>query len=85
MARWLPEPNLLLEQAFRSGENYTAHRRAVRSQRELAAPPVECHVDFGYQPVRNREGEVDKILMEDSDVTARVAAPITPMPLQSSD
>ena len=64
----------LLDHVYQSGEPYTGHAMRVQLQRTPGAELEDRFVDFVYQPVRNRLGQVVGIFAEGSDVTERIRA-----------
>ena len=64
----------LLDQVFRSGEAYRADAATYAVQAEPGGPIDGRLVDFVFQPIRDREGVVDGIFVEGTDVTERAQA-----------
>lgn len=64
----------LLDQAFRSGEAYSATGAKYSVQAEPGGATVERFVDFVYQPVKDPLGRVTGIFVLGADVTDRAQA-----------
>ncbi len=64
----------LLDQAYRSGEAITLRGVPAMLQREAGAAPVQIHVDFTYQPLRNADGVSMGLIIEGHDVTSQKQA-----------
>jgi signal transduction histidine kinase/ActR/RegA family two-component response regulator len=65
----------LLDEVYRTGKSFSAFgaKYAARGATE-GGPLEERHLDFVYQPMTDREGTVNGILVQGVDVTARIAA-----------
>lgn len=61
----------LLDQVYASGEAYTAAGMKIRLAQQGTAAEVDRYVDFVYQPIRNRQGDVTGIFVQGVDTTAR--------------
>jgi PAS domain S-box-containing protein len=55
-----------------SGEPFIASGAKVVLHREEGSRPEERYLDFIYQPIRNRDGDVTGIFVEGQDVTERL-------------
>jgi PAS domain S-box-containing protein len=64
----------LLETVTRTGQPYRGESASVLLQRTPDGPLEERFLDFIYQPIRRRSGEVRGVFVEGSDVTDRVIA-----------
>ncbi len=64
----------LLDEVYRTGKPYSAHGAKITLQVSPGAPPDERYVDFVYQPMTDKNGAVNGILVQGVDVTARAAA-----------
>ncbi|WP_428309454.1 PAS domain S-box protein [Hydrocarboniphaga sp.] len=62
----------LLDQVYATGEAFIGRKMPVLLQTESGAH--ERLLDFVYQPIRNRSGEIVSIFVEGTDVTDRSAA-----------
>ena len=62
----------LLDQVYRDGMPYAANGARYAVQAQPGGPIVERYVDFVFQPVRGRSGQVSGVLVLGSDVTERV-------------
>ena len=62
----------MLDQVYRTGASLTAN--GARYARQLAndGPVVDRYIDYVFQPVRARDGQVSGVLVLGSDVTDRV-------------
>jgi len=65
----------LLDQVFESGEPYLASGHRFRFRQPGSGAAVERIVDFVYQPIQNREGQVTGIFVQGVDVTERAWIP----------
>ncbi len=61
----------LLDRVYRTGEPFTAHGAVFAIIDLPGRPVVERHLDFGYQPLKDRYGAVTGIFVQGADVTAR--------------
>jgi PAS domain S-box-containing protein len=59
----------LLDQLYASGESFHGNATRVSLRRSAGAPPEERYLDFVYQPVRDRAGQVTGIFVVGYDVT----------------
>jgi PAS domain S-box-containing protein len=64
----------LLSTIYHGGEAYTAHGAKFALQNTAGGQAEERYADLVYQPVKDMTGAVTGILIEGSDVTARVLA-----------
>ncbi len=62
----------ILDQVYREGLPYAANGARYVVQAVPGGPAIERYVDFVFQPVRGRSGEVGGVLVLGSDVTERV-------------
>jgi PAS domain S-box-containing protein len=75
----LPEVSMqgflrLLDEVVTTGEPYRGQAASVLLQRKADGPLEERFLDFIYQPIRSRKGEIRGVFVEGSDVTDRVLA-----------
>ncbi|MEO6187120.1 MAG: ATP-binding protein [Steroidobacteraceae bacterium] len=63
-----------LDEVYRTGRSYTAFGARYAASPAPGSPLDERYVDFVYQPMTNRSGEVIGILVQGVDVTARAEA-----------
>jgi len=61
----------LLRGVYESGEPYLAHGFRVELVRTPDGPLEECFLDFVYQPVRDTDGNVSRIIVLGIDATER--------------
>ncbi|AHL76869.1 histidine kinase [Stutzerimonas stutzeri] len=59
----------LLDQVYRSGEPYIGRGMRALLQRHPNTEPEEVFVDFVFQPIIERDGQVSGIFVQGSDVT----------------
>lgn len=59
----------ILDRLYSTGETFVGHGAEVRIERTAGAPPERRFLDFVYQPIRDRAGEVTGIFVAGSDVT----------------
>ncbi|WP_217476310.1 PAS domain-containing protein [Stutzerimonas stutzeri] len=59
----------LLDQVYQTGEPYIGRGTRAMLQRRPDMPPEEVFVDFVFQPVLERDGQVSGIFVQGSDVT----------------
>ena len=64
----------LLDGVYRSGRPFAAYGSRFAVQAEPGGPVEERHVDFVYQPIRDKAGHVSGIFVEGADVTDRMLA-----------
>jgi len=64
----------LLQDVYQTGQSFTGRNARILFQFAPGEPLVETFVDFVYQPVRDRSGEVTGIFVEGSDVSERMRA-----------
>jgi PAS domain S-box-containing protein len=64
----------LLDRVYTTGEPFVGHALPIKLQREPGGQPQERFVDFVYQPITDRSGNVVGIFAEGSDVTERSRA-----------
>ncbi|UIJ45997.1 PAS domain-containing protein [Sphingomonas cannabina] len=64
----------LLDSVYATGKAFRASAQPVRLIRTPGAEPEERILDFVYQPIRNRAGEVSDIFVQATDVTDRARA-----------
>jgi signal transduction histidine kinase/CheY-like chemotaxis protein/PAS domain-containing protein len=65
---------VLLDRVFTSGEAYTATGAKYAVQATRGGPITERVVDFVYQPIKDRDGQVTGIFVQGVDVTDRATA-----------
>ena len=61
----------LLDDVYRTGEPFLGNDIRVMLQRLAGSEPHEAYLDFIYQPIRGRSGEVIGIFVQGQDVSAR--------------
>jgi len=66
----------ILDQVYREGMPYAASGARYAVQAQPGGPTVERYLDFVFQPVRGRAGQVGGVLVLGSDVTERVLGEI---------
>jgi signal transduction histidine kinase/CheY-like chemotaxis protein len=64
----------LLDEVYRSGKPFSASGARYAAQASPEGPIDERYVDFVYQPITDRDGTVNGILVQGVDVTARAVA-----------
>ena len=64
----------LLDRAYATGEPHYATAASLKVRRAPDGPLEERFVDFVYQPIRDRQGEIIGIFAQGNDVTDRVLA-----------
>ncbi|WP_338665957.1 PAS domain-containing protein [Pararoseomonas sp. SCSIO 73927] len=66
----------LLDHVFETGETYFASGASYAVQAEPGGDADQRYLDFVYQPIRDRQGEVTGIFVEGTDVTDRKAGEV---------
>jgi len=61
----------LLDEVYQSGKPFRADGFKYAVQPVPGGPINECYVDFVYQPLRGRDGQITGIFVEGADVTDR--------------
>ncbi len=64
----------LLDRVYASGEAFSAHSARYAMQVTPGGPVSQHYVDFVFQPIRDRTGQVSGIFVEGVDVTSRVSS-----------
>jgi len=59
----------LLDQAYRTGEPYVGKGMRALFERRPGAGPEEVYLDFVFQPIVERDGQVSGIFVQGNDVT----------------
>lgn len=62
----------ILDKVYRTGRAHVGSGELIRFQPEPGGPVEQYYLDFVYQPIRNRNGDVFGIFVEGYDVTERV-------------
>ncbi len=62
---------VLLDEVYRTGKPYSAFGSKIVLQGPQGEPPDERYIDFVYQPMTDRNGAVEGILVQGVDVTVR--------------
>ncbi|MDB5445433.1 MAG: histidine kinase [Phenylobacterium sp.] len=59
----------ICDQVYRTGATFVGRDVRVQVQRDAAGPPAETHIDFVFQPLRDRDGSVSGIFCQGHDIT----------------
>lgn len=59
----------LLDKVYTSGEPFIGRAMPIMFEPQPGAPPIEKHIDFIYQPIREGDGEVSGIFVQGHDVS----------------